>query len=77
MPADGVGLARMEFVVSNHIGPMALVHFDTSKDQEAKATIGELTAGYSPRTEYFVDRLARGLARIAAVFHPNPDRICR
>ena len=74
MPADGVGLARMEFVVSNHIKvhPMALVHFDTLKDQESKATIGELTAGYNPRTEYFVDRLARGLARIAAVFHPNP-----
>ena len=74
MPADGVGLARMEFVVSNHIKvhPMALVHFDTLKDAGAKAQIAELTAGYADKTEYFVDRLARGLARIAAALHPKP-----
>jgi pyruvate,water dikinase len=74
IPADGVGLARMEFVVSNHIRihPMALVHFDQLKDQAARDEITRLTAGYPDRTEYFVDRLARGLARIAAPFHPNP-----
>lgn len=74
MPADGVGLARMEFVVSNHIKvhPMALVHFDALKDEAAKAAIAELTAGYADKTEYFVDRLSRGLARIAAAFHPKP-----
>jgi pyruvate,water dikinase len=74
IPADGVGLARMEFVVSNHIRihPMALVHFDTLKDEAAKRQIAELTAGYTDRTEYFVDRLARGLARIAAPFYPKP-----
>jgi pyruvate, water dikinase len=74
MPSDGVGLARMEFVVSTHIKvhPMALVHWDTLKDETAKATIAELTAGNAEKTEYFVDRLARGLARIAAAFHPNP-----
>ena len=74
MPTDGVGLTRMEFVVSNHIKihPMALVHFDTLKDQESKRVIAEMTAGYDDRTEYFVDRLARGLARIAAAFYPNP-----
>ena len=43
-----------------------------SEDGTAKATIAELTAGYAEKTEYFVDRLARGLARIAAAFHPNP-----
>jgi pyruvate, water dikinase len=74
LPADGVGLARMEFVVSNHIRvhPMALVHYDRLKDEAAKREISELTSGYGDKTEYFVDRLARGLARIAAVHHPRP-----
>jgi len=74
IPADGVGLARMEFVVSNHIKvhPMALVHFDELKDEDAKAQIAALTANYSDKQEYFVDRLARGLGRIAAAFHPKP-----
>ncbi len=74
IPADGVGLARMEFVVSNHIKihPMALVRYDTLADESAKKQIADLTAGYQPKTEYFVDRLARGLGRIAAAYHPNP-----
>ena len=74
IPADGVGLARMEFVVSNHIKvhPMALVHYDALNDEEAKRAIGEMTRGYDDKTEYFVDRLALGLARIAAAYHPKP-----
>lgn len=74
LPADGVGLARMEFVVSNHIRvhPMALVHFDRVTDPTARAEIDRLTRGYADRTDYFVDRLARGLGRIAAAFHPKP-----
>jgi pyruvate,water dikinase len=74
LPADGVGLARMEFVVGNHIKvhPMALVHFDAITDEDAKSTIAELTASYPDKAEYFVDRLARGLGRIAAAFDPNP-----
>jgi pyruvate,water dikinase len=74
IPADGVGLARMEFVVSNHIKvhPMALVHFDDLKDEDAKAQIAALTVHYDDKQEYFVDRLARGLGRIAAAFHPKP-----
>jgi pyruvate,water dikinase len=74
LPADGVGLARMEFVVANlvRVHPMALVHFDSLQDMQAKVTIGELTRGYQDRTEYFVERLALGLARIAAVLHPKP-----
>jgi pyruvate, water dikinase len=72
--ADGIGLARMEFVISNHIKvhPMALVHFDTLEDRDAKQTIADLTQDYADKTEYFVDRLARGLARIAAAQHPKP-----
>ncbi len=74
LPADGVGLARMEFVVSNHIKvhPMALVQYDSLKDEDARRTIAELVRGYADKTEYFVDRLARGLARIAAAHFPKP-----
>ena len=74
LPADGVGLARMEFVINNHIRihPMALVGFDRLADPEARRQIEEITAGYADKTEYFVDRLARGLARIAAALHPRP-----
>jgi pyruvate, water dikinase len=74
IPADGVGLARMEFVIGTHIKvhPMALIRYDTVKDDDAKRAIAELTAGYEDKAEYFVDRLARGLARIAAARHPHP-----
>ncbi|AWV01899.1 phosphoenolpyruvate synthase [Burkholderia sp. JP2-270] len=74
MPVDGIGLARMEFVIGNHIRvhPMALAHYDALKDERVKRTIATLTAGYDEPSDYFVDRLARGLARIAAVFHPAP-----
>jgi pyruvate,water dikinase len=74
IPADGVGLARMEFVVSNHVRvhPMALVRYDQLKDETAKREIAELTAGYDDKPEYFVDRLSRGLARIAAAVWPKP-----
>lgn len=74
LPAAGVGLARMEFVISNHIRihPMALVRFDSLRDAEARRVIGELTAGYADKPQYFVDKLSQGLARIAAALHPGP-----
>ena len=74
LPSDGVGLTRMEFVISNHIKvhPMALVRYDTLKDEAAKRTIAELTKGYADKTEYFVERLARSLARVAAAHFPKP-----
>ncbi|QIQ87975.1 phosphoenolpyruvate synthase [Erythrobacter sp.] len=73
LPADGVGLVRMEFVINNEIKvhPMALVH-PQRVDAETRARIGDLTHGYADGGEYFVDRLSRGLARIAAVQHPKP-----
>jgi pyruvate,water dikinase len=73
LPSDGVGLARMEFVINNHIKihPMALLRFDQLKDSAAKQKIIELTDGYADKPEYFVDRLSRGLARIAAAHAPN------
>lgn len=74
LPADGVGLARMEFVISNaiRIHPMALVHFDRLKDEAAKEEIAALTAAYGDKSEYFVDQLSEGLARIAAALYPKP-----
>jgi pyruvate,water dikinase len=74
LPADGVGLARMEFLVSNVIRahPLALLDYDDLRDEEVKAAIGELTKAYEDKTEYFVETLARGLGRIASVWYPNP-----
>jgi pyruvate,water dikinase len=74
LPADGVGLARMEFVVGNHIRvhPMALARYPSLRDEAAKRAIADLAAGYDDKTEYFVDRLSRGLGRIAAALHPAP-----
>jgi pyruvate, water dikinase len=74
LPADGVGLARMEFVIANHVKvhPMALVHFDRLTHGNAMTAIAELTRGYEHKADYFVDRLSLGLARIAAAFYPKP-----
>jgi pyruvate,water dikinase len=74
LPSDGVGLARMEFVINNHIKihPMALIRFDVLKDEEAKRRIAQRTHAYPDKVEYFVDRLTHGLARIAAAHDPNP-----
>ncbi|MFS8606491.1 MAG: phosphoenolpyruvate synthase, partial [Gammaproteobacteria bacterium] len=74
LPADGVGLARMEFVINREIKahPMALAHFERLSDDDARRRIEELTRGYDDKAEFFVDRLSRALARIAAVYYPNP-----
>jgi pyruvate,water dikinase len=74
LPARGIGLARMEFIVNNviRIHPMALVRFDELQDAEAKHKIAELTAGYEDKTEYFVEHLSRGIAKIAAPQYPEP-----
>ncbi|AHD03733.1 phosphoenolpyruvate synthase [Leisingera methylohalidivorans] len=74
LPVDGVGLARMEFVISNAVRahPMALARFDQIHDPDTRAAIDRLTEGYGEKTEYFVDRLARGLSRIAAFCYPKP-----
>jgi len=74
LPSDGVGLARMEFIIGHHIKihPMALAHFDKVPDEAARAEIETLTRNYASKQEYFVDRLARGIARIAAAHYPSP-----
>ncbi|MBW4455217.1 MAG: phosphoenolpyruvate synthase [Nostoc indistinguendum CM1-VF10] len=74
IPNDGVGLARTEFIIANQIQihPMALIHYDLLKDEFAKAKIAEITALYDEKAQYFVDRLAQGIGRIAAAFYPKP-----
>ncbi|MBV1903079.1 MAG: phosphoenolpyruvate synthase [Marinosulfonomonas sp.] len=74
LPADGVGLTRMEFVINNAIKvhPLALTRFDEITDEDVRAEIERLTAGYESKPDYFVDTLAMGLSRIAAVHYPNP-----
>lgn len=74
LPADGVGLVRMEFVVNNHIGihPLALLGFADLADEDVVARIERRTRGYSDKAEYFVDHLASGIARIAATWSPKP-----
>ncbi|HKI94831.1 MAG TPA: phosphoenolpyruvate synthase [Gemmatimonadales bacterium] len=74
LPTDGVGLARMEFIIGSiiQIHPMALVHYRELRDRSARRRIAELTRAYEDKTAYFVDTLARGMARIAAAHHPHP-----
>ncbi len=74
LPVEGVGLARMEFVVNGavRVHPMALAHFDRVRDPDARAEIERLTAGYESKPDYFVDKLSRGLSRIAAFCYPKP-----
>jgi pyruvate, water dikinase len=73
LPADGVGLARLEFIVANHVRvhPMALVGFD-DLDPDTRQRVAALVDDYRDPTEYFVDRLAQGVARIAASRWPEP-----
>lgn len=73
LPNDGVGLAREEFIVSTSIKahPLALLDYATLDDAEVKAAIDTLTVGYTDKAQFFVDRLAEGVAMIAAAFYPN------
>lgn len=73
MPVKGVGLARMEFIISNHIRihPMALVHPERIEDEDEIRKIRKLTTGYGNLKEYFVDRLASGISKIAASQYPH------
>jgi pyruvate,water dikinase len=73
IPSDGVGLARLEFIINNsiRIHPMALIHFDTMSDDHIKKEIEHLTGGYEDKKLFFIDRLAQGVAKIAAAFYPK------
>lgn len=73
IPNDGVGLARLEFIINNYIKihPLALINYHKLKDQKVKQRIAELTVGYENKAQYFVDRLAQGVAIITAAYYPK------
>ena len=73
LPNDGVGLARLEFIIGTHVRthPMALLHPDRVTDPKERREIEQLTRGYTDKGEYFVDRLAQGVSMIAAAFWPK------
>jgi pyruvate,water dikinase len=74
LPAEGVGLARMEYLINGviQVHPLALTRFDAVEDEEAKEEIERLTHGFEDKESYFVENLARGIATIAASQHPHP-----
>ena len=74
VPCDGVGLARLEFIIANHIKahPLALMHFDQLEDESVKREIATLTALYDHKPDFFVDKVAQGIGLIAAAFYPKP-----
>jgi pyruvate,water dikinase len=73
LPAKGVGLARMEFIISNliRVHPMALVHPERTSIADQRA-IRRLSARYASPAEFFVDKLSRGIARLASPWYPHP-----
>ncbi len=74
IPNDGIGLARMEFIINSYIKihPMALVHPEKVEDEAVRKEIEELTYGYENKEDYFVEKLAHGVGTIAAAFYPKP-----
>jgi pyruvate,water dikinase len=74
LPVSGVGLARMEFIITNSIKihPMALIHPERITDQKVIDEIDQLTAAYSDKKQFFIEVLARGIGMIAAAFYPRP-----
>jgi pyruvate,water dikinase len=74
LPTRGIGLARMEFIISHHIQihPMALVHPDKIESEQEFEKVRKLTKGYKDHETYFVDKLSAGIAKIAASQYPHP-----
>ncbi len=73
IPNDGIGLARLEFIITHFIAihPMALIHPEKVTDENVRKDIDRLTQGYTNKSDFFVDKLAQGVAKIAAAFYPN------
>ena len=74
LPCDGVGLARMEFIINEHIKvhPMAVLHPERIVDEAERARVQALWAGYPDGASYFVEKQAEGVGTIAAAFYPRP-----
>ena len=73
IPNDGVGLARLEFIITQFIAihPMALIHPEQVTDEAVRKEIDQRTQGYGNKSDYFVDKLSQGVAKIAAAFYPH------
>ncbi len=73
LPIDGVGLARLEFIINNsiQIHPRALLDYDKTPP-EVQKKIDSITSGYADRVSFYIDRLAEGVGHIAAAFYPRP-----
>ncbi len=73
IPNDGVGLAREEFIISNYIRvhPLALLEFEKVKDKVERDEIKKLTINYKSKADFFIEKLAEGIARISAAFYPK------
>ncbi len=73
IPNDGVGLARMEFIINNsiQIHPLALLNYKNLKNKKVKAKIEKITFGYKDKKQFFVDKMAEGVAKITAAFYPK------
>ena len=74
LPNDGVGLARIEFILAEkiRIHPLALYHYNELKAQKIKTEIDKLTIGYKNKKQYFINKLAEGVSQIASAFYPKP-----
>lgn len=73
IPNDGVGLAREEFIINDHIQihPMALLNYKKIKDRRVKKQIDRITLGYDDKVQFYIDELAEGIAMIGAAFYPK------
>ncbi|MCW8973338.1 MAG: phosphoenolpyruvate synthase [Gammaproteobacteria bacterium] len=73
LPTDGVGLARLEFIINNaiRVHPRALLEYD-KLDAPTQTKVDDIAAGYPGRREYYINRLAEGVGTIAAAFYPRP-----
>jgi pyruvate,water dikinase len=73
IPNDGIGLARLEFIINNHIKihPLALFNYKKLKDKTVKKKINDITEGYKDKKEFFIERLSQGIASIAASVYPK------
>lgn len=74
LPVNGVGLARMEFIITNYIKvhPMAICQPDKILDEKTKDQIKKLSEGFDSPKEFYIEKLSQGIAQIAAAFYPNP-----
>ncbi len=73
IPNDGVGLARIEFIVNNYIKahPLALINYNKLKDKKVKKEIDKITASYKDKKQFFIDKMSEGVGMIAAAFYPK------